>query len=94
MKLTNPFTFFNETLSLQAHEAAFFAKWDPNEYRDLTPFGWWLDAVFVRIKHTLRIWTCDLLDHDLEDDSSFGTDSGTECLSCTRCGWSWSHTYY
>jgi hypothetical protein len=37
---------------------------------------------------------CHFFNHNLRDDSCIGPDSGTETITCTRCGWSWSHTYY
>lgn len=45
-------------------------------------------------KHLIDRTICHFFDHNLVDDSCFGPDSGTETVFCSRCGWSWSHTYY
>jgi len=38
---------------------------------------------------------CSYRGHNTEDDGSYATpDSGADHLRCSRCGKSWSHTYY
>ena len=37
---------------------------------------------------------CWMFGHVWMDDSHFDGESGTECMECTRCGATWSHTYY
>lgn len=57
-------------------------------------------AIYCLFNVKLPSWwhrnvTCRLFDHDLENDSVFGPDSGTEILYCKRnCGYSWHHIYY
>jgi hypothetical protein len=46
------------------------------------------------VAQLLRIIYCGVVGHALVDDSCIGPDSGTESHYCTRCGYSWSHTYY
>lgn len=41
-----------------------------------------------------RCTVCAVRDHAYEDQSVIGPESGTEHIVCSRCGWSWSHTYY
>jgi hypothetical protein len=58
-------------------------------------YRWWFYHQTQALKYAAACVVCELTNHKLVDGgSSFGPDSGTECLSCTRCGWAWSHTYY
>lgn len=60
-----------------------------------TPVAWRLWSVSCGIRDAWHHLACAVLGHDLVDGgSTFGPDSGTECLCCRRCGWSWSHCYY
>lgn len=43
--------------------------------------------------YTMRA-VCRLFGHEMVDESCIGPDSGTESHYCSRCGWSWEHTYY
>jgi len=48
---------------------------------------------FVLIGVVARL-VCHYRGCRIQDDSSFGPDSGSEHLWCDRCGWSFDHTYY
>lgn len=50
---------------------------------------WRLHHLTEDMKQAMRMLVCEVKSH-----SSIGPDSGTERHFCTRCGWSWSHTYY
>lgn len=53
------------------------------------------EAVMISCKQSADYQHCRVHGHDMIDDGSYaGPDSGAECLVCTRCGYSWSHTYY
>ena len=40
-----------------------------------------------------ELW-CRIFGHNLEGESSVGPDSGSEEITCTRCGWYENITYY
>jgi hypothetical protein len=42
----------------------------------------------------MDIYTEKCIKHDYEHDFDFGPDSGSESVTCTKCGDHWSHTYY
>lgn len=62
--------------------------------RNWTPLAWWIWERAFAFRHALRCVQCELSDHIYRNHSHFTGDSGVESLSCARCGWSWSHTYY
>ena len=37
---------------------------------------------------------CKAVGHKLKDISHIGPESGKEEIYCTRCGYSWRHTWY
>lgn len=62
--------------------------------RNWTPVAWWLYGIWCGARTARSILTCEVAGHAYADHSQFGPDSGAEHICCTRCGWSFSHTYY
>lgn len=54
----------------------------------------WPRFVYWQIAWEVPRLICKIRGHNYEDCSSIGPDSGTEAYECSRCGHSWSHTYY
>jgi hypothetical protein len=60
-----------------------------------TPIGWIKYILAELLDSFHRRVTCRLFDHKLIDAGSYANpDSGAEHLECTRCGWTFYHTYY
>ena len=51
-------------------------------------------AVFDFLGMFVRAAVCEVLGHKLIGGGWATPDTGGESVSCTRCGYSWSHTYY
>lgn len=50
--------------------------------------------VWCYITTYIRAWQCKHFGHKYVSNSWAGPDTGGEEHYCTRCGYSWEHTYY
>lgn len=68
----------------------------PNKFRETAPLPFWLFLIGEAARTAWHAWIAWGCDHDgtWVDTSSFGPDSGTESGHCSRCGFSFDHTYY
>jgi hypothetical protein len=60
----------------------------------LTFTGWVMLQFWWDVRWRCTLLVCRLFDHDWEDDSYGGPDSGCMAMHCKRCGFSWHHTLY
>lgn len=78
--------------SLWAEE--YCGYWHMEEHRPLTR----LEAARLALRGVCRIvceaLVCDWLGHNMVGTGWAGPDSGGDGAQCTRCGYSWHHTYY